>query len=91
MRAQKTFDGDLRGLARHLATAAREGSGIDQVEPAMRALFVQLELIVEPSGACALAAVLAARAEVSGRRVGVILSGGNVDQHRFDELIAGRA
>lgn len=46
---------------------------------AMRLLWTRTKQLVEPSSAIALAAVLANRALFEGRRVGVILSGGNVD------------
>ena len=46
---------------------------------AMRLLWERAKLVVEPSGAVPLAAVMARRIDVSGRRVGIILSGGNVD------------
>jgi len=46
---------------------------------AMRLIWERLKVIVEPSSAIALAAVLRYRPHFEGRRVGVILSGGNVD------------
>jgi len=46
---------------------------------AMRWIWERMKLVVEPSGAVPLAAVLDGRVEVAGRKVGVILSGGNVD------------
>ena len=46
---------------------------------AMRLIWQRLKLVVEPSSAVALAAILGHRERFSGRRVGVILSGGNVD------------
>lgn len=46
---------------------------------AMRLLWQCLKLLVEPSSAIALAAVLQQRARLAGRQVGVVLSGGNVD------------
>jgi len=46
---------------------------------AMRSLWEIMKLVVEPSGATAYAAVAAGRIEVRGKRVGVVLSGGNVD------------
>ncbi|MFP4635793.1 MAG: hypothetical protein ACLFRD_08030, partial [Nitriliruptoraceae bacterium] len=49
-----------------------------EVTAAMRALATVTKQVVEPSGASALAAVLAGHVEVAGRRVGVVLSGGNV-------------
>ena len=52
---------------------------------AMRFAFDRLKTVVEPSGATGLAAVLAGA--VAGRRVGVVLSGGNVGAARFAELV----
>jgi threo-3-hydroxy-L-aspartate ammonia-lyase len=48
------------------------------IEEAVRVLFLRMKLVVEPSGALGLAALLR-RAPPLGGRVGVILSGGNVD------------
>jgi len=50
---------------------------------AMRRLLVELKLLVEPSSAIALAAVLANPARFAGRRVGIVLTGGNVDPDRL--------
>ncbi|OEZ00430.1 MULTISPECIES: pyridoxal-phosphate dependent enzyme [Stenotrophomonas] len=46
---------------------------------AMRLLWQVLKQVVEPSSAIALAAILAEPARFAGQRVGVVLSGGNVD------------
>jgi threonine dehydratase len=46
---------------------------------AMRLIWERLKLVVEPSSAIALAAVLRYREQFAGLRVGVIVSGGNVD------------
>jgi threonine dehydratase len=51
----------------------------DALVSAMRVVWERLKLIVEPTGALAAAALLEAAVPVTGRRVGVILSGGNVD------------
>jgi threonine dehydratase len=58
-----------------------------QMVAAMRLLFERQKLVVEPSGASALAAVLSGRVEVRGLRVGVILSGGNIAVDRFVQLM----
>ena len=50
-----------------------------EIVAAMRFLWERMKLVVEPTGALGLAAALSGRVEVAGRRVGVILSGGNVD------------
>ena len=57
-----------------------------EIVDAMRLLFERLKVVVEPSGAVGAAALLAGRIEAWGRRVGVILSGGN-DAARFAELV----
>lgn len=50
---------------------------------AMRRIFEILKVAVEPSGAVAYAAVAEKRLDLAGKRVGVILSGGNVDLERL--------
>ena len=60
----------------------------DEIVDAMRFAFQRLKIVLEPSGACALAALLAGRVpDVAGARVGVVLSGGNVDLDRFCSLV----
>ncbi len=46
---------------------------------AMRFVWERMKLVVEPTGVLGLAAALAGKVDVAGRRVGVIISGGNVD------------
>lgn len=50
---------------------------------AMRRIFEILKVAVEPSGAVAYAAVAEKRLDLAGKRVGVILSGGNLDLERL--------
>jgi len=57
-----------------------------QIVAAMRFAFERLKLVIEPSGAVGIAAVL--EGLVVGGRVGVIVSGGNVGAERFAQLIA---
>ncbi len=61
----------------------------DELRGAMRFAFERLKLVMEPSGASALAALLGGKIDASGRRVGVVVSGGNVDAARYAEIIAG--
>ncbi|HEV2149346.1 MAG TPA: threo-3-hydroxy-L-aspartate ammonia-lyase [Longimicrobiaceae bacterium] len=56
---------------------------------AMRFLWTRAKLVVEPSGAVPVAALLAGIPELRGARVGVILSGGNVDLASACALLAG--
>ncbi|MEV5556838.1 threo-3-hydroxy-L-aspartate ammonia-lyase [Nonomuraea wenchangensis] len=60
----------------------------DEIRQAMRTAFERMKTVVEPSGATPLAALLAGRLGEPPRRVGVILSGGNVDVRRFAELVS---
>ena len=59
----------------------------DEIVATMRLLFLHHKLVVEPSGASALAAVLHRDLVEPGMRVGVTLSGGNVGLDRFIELV----
>jgi threonine dehydratase len=60
-----------------------------QLVDAMRFAFERLKLVVEPGGAAALAAVMAGAVSYEpGTRIGLILSGGNVDRKLFAELMA---
>jgi threo-3-hydroxy-L-aspartate ammonia-lyase len=62
---------------------------VDIVE-AMRFCFSRLKLVVEPSGAVPLAALLAGTVAASGKRVAVVLSGGNTDPADFAAYLKGR-
>ena len=55
----------------------------DAVRQAMQLLWKQMELLVEPSGAIGLAAALSPGFQSDAQRVGVILTGGNVDLAKF--------
>ncbi|MDH6622259.1 threonine dehydratase [Streptomyces sp. LBL] len=63
----------------------------DEIREAMRFAFERLKIVVEPSGATPLAALLAGRAGPLPRRIGVIVSGGNIDAGRFAQLCAPEA
>ncbi|GAA1920506.1 threonine/serine dehydratase [Nocardioides marmoribigeumensis] len=58
----------------------------EEIVAAMRMAARHLGAVLEPSGACALAALLTGRVRVGGR-VGVVLSGGNVDAARYRDLV----
>jgi threonine dehydratase len=59
-----------------------------QLVDAMRFLWERMKLIVEPTGALAAAAVLDQPDIVRGKRVGIILSGGNADLSAVSKLLA---
>jgi threonine dehydratase len=51
----------------------------EAIVEAMRAIWQTMKIIVEPSAAVPLAAILEKKIDLTGRRVGIILTGGNVD------------
>ncbi|MFQ1061912.1 threo-3-hydroxy-L-aspartate ammonia-lyase [Bordetella trematum] len=59
-----------------------------QLVDEMRYLAQFLKLVAEPTGCLGLAAVRQAREQWAGKRVGVIISGGNVDMDRFCQLLS---
>ncbi|MCW3780996.1 threonine dehydratase [Defluviimonas salinarum] len=71
------------GAARILAVSE------DEVAAAVRILFADTHNVAEGAGAAALAALLQEGARMRGRRVGVILSGGNIDTGPFAAILGG--
>jgi threonine dehydratase len=62
--------------------------GDEELREAMRFAFERMKLVIEPSGAAGLAALLRGRVpDVTGKRVGVVISGGNVDAERYARLL----
>lgn len=59
-----------------------------EISEAMAFLFERMSLVVEPSGAVALAAAMSGRLNLEGKRVGVVISGGNIGPERFCRLIS---
>lgn len=51
----------------------------EEIIAAMRLIWERMKIIIEPSSAVALAAVLNSKSEFANKKIGVILSGGNVD------------
>lgn len=60
----------------------------DAVETAMRAYFTDTHNVAEGAGAAALAAALMESGELAGRRIGVMLTGGNVDASVFARVLS---
>ena len=61
----------------------------DEVASAMRAYYSDTHNLAEGAGAASLAALLKERAGMRGKKVGIILSGGNVDATPFDTVLNG--
>ena len=60
----------------------------DELVDAMRFLAARLKIVVEPTGCLGFAAACAMKSSLAGQRVGVLISGGNVDIARFAALVA---
>jgi len=64
----------IRRHVKEIVTVSEEG-----IVKAMRCIWERMKIIVEPSAAVPLGALLTKRIDLSGKRIGIILSGGNVD------------
>lgn len=94
-RVPDTMCDGLRGhlSARTFALIARDANGIlladeNAIRDAMRLVWTHLKLVIEPSSAVALAVVLGDPARFAGQRIGIILSGGNIDVAALPSLLA---
>ena len=61
----------------------------DEIIAAMRFILFRMKLLVEPSGAAAAAAVFSGKIPGDSQRLGVVLSGGNVDSDMLARILAG--
>ena len=59
----------------------------DELISAMRFFAERMKMVVEPTGALGFAAARSMRGALAGQRVGVIISGGNVDLPRYAALL----
>jgi threonine dehydratase len=59
----------------------------DELVQAMRWLAGRMKLVAEPTGCLALAALLSRKLDLRGLRVGIVISGGNIDLARYAQLI----
>jgi threonine dehydratase len=59
-----------------------------QLVDGMRFFASRMKIVVEPTGCLGFAAARAMREQLKGKRVGVIISGGNVDMERFCSLLS---
>lgn len=78
-----------------IAVIAKGASGVltvteDEAAEAMRVLYIATHNVPEPAGALALAGLLQDRSRMSGKRVGVIHTGGNVDSGLLVQVLGGQ-
>ena len=62
----------------------------EDIAEAIRAYYEDTHNLAEGAGAAPLAALMQERERMQGKRVGLILSGGNIDRDVFAEVLAGR-
>jgi threonine dehydratase len=60
----------------------------EQLRAEMRFFAARMKMVVEPTGGLGLAAARAMKDQLQGKRVGIIISGGNIDIARYAELLA---
>ena len=60
----------------------------EAVRRTMKFAFQRLKIVLEPSGAIALAAALEGGIDLSGKTVAIVASGGNVDVETFTKALA---
>ena len=60
----------------------------EEVEAAMRAYFSDIHSVAEGAGAAGLAAAMKERERLAGKRIGLVLSGGNVDREVFARVLS---
>ena len=64
----------------------------DEAAEAVRFLLLRMKLLVEPSGAAPIAALLANKIpNAQGKKIGLVLSGGNVDPGKLAEILTSNA
>ncbi|WP_193144893.1 threo-3-hydroxy-L-aspartate ammonia-lyase [Citrobacter europaeus] len=61
----------------------------DELVASMKFIAERMKIIVEPTGCLGFAAARARKAELRGKKIGIIISGGNVDISRYSEFLAG--
>lgn len=82
---------DAEALAIMLANVSRIVEVTDaELAGAMRSIFSMTHNVAEGAGAAAFAAAWRERESLAGQRVGIIISGGNVDTNLFADVLAGK-
>ncbi|EGT0678451.1 threo-3-hydroxy-L-aspartate ammonia-lyase [Citrobacter braakii] len=61
----------------------------DELVASMKFIAERMKIVVEPTGCLGFAAARARKAELRGKKIGIIISGGNVDISSYSEFLAG--
>ena len=86
--ARTTFPGKLTFAIMRVLVSDILTVRDDQLVDAMKFFVSRMKIVVEPTGCLAAAAVFGKQIDLAGKRVGVILSGGNVDSQALAKLFA---
>ncbi|MEM9440772.1 MAG: threonine/serine dehydratase [Pseudomonadota bacterium] len=78
---EHTFEINRRLLAGGLTASD------DDVRTAMRFAYETFKIVVEPGAAIGIAAILTGQIDVTGKTIGLFTTGGNVDPHRYCQLL----
>jgi threonine dehydratase len=60
-----------------------------EIADGMRALYHDTHNVAEGAGAAALAGALKEKSQIKGKRIGIVLTGGNVDTEMYAKVLAG--
>ncbi|MCL4252178.1 MAG: threo-3-hydroxy-L-aspartate ammonia-lyase [Anaerolineae bacterium] len=60
----------------------------DDIKNAVRFAFYRLKMVIEPSGALGLSGILSGAVSATGKKVGVIISGGNIDSETMNLILS---
>ena len=82
-------DSHLRETIEEIIVEIQENE--DEIEAAMRAYYTDTHNIAEGAGAAPLAALMQERETMRGRKVGLILTGGNIDREIYLRVLGGEA
>src|ERR1700686_3747514 len=88
--ATRVPDADALAIIRKGASRIVQVSD-DEIAAAIRAYWTDTHNLAEGAGAAALAAALQEKPKLRGKRIGLILSGGNIDFDLFNRWVAGEA
>jgi len=73
----------IKQLVKDIITVSDE-----EILKAMKLIFERLKIVVEPSAAVPLAAVMSRKSQFAGKKTALILSGGNIDMQKAVRYIA---
>ena len=77
-------------MAKPLAKQAQKCTSDAETAKAIKVAFEVFKIVIEPSGAVALAAILAGKINPVGKTIGIVCTGGNIDANTFKDVLDGK-